>query len=195
MKIGREVIWVHSFGERFTDPADGRPLGAPRMPVGERPTIPQDGAIPSSPDAMPETITYNPTATRLHVGSGHIDNVPQAVWDYEISGKRVLSQWFSYRGRDRGRPIIGDRRTPSPLGDIQPDGWLAEYTTELLNVLNVLGRLVALEPAQADLLDRICSGPTILADELKAAMAAAAGASPIRKSTRRRIAKQTELRG
>ena len=35
--------------------------------------------------------------------------------------------------------MIGDRRTPSPLGDIQPDHWLSDYTTELINVLNVLG--------------------------------------------------------
>jgi hypothetical protein len=52
-------------------------------------------------------------------------------------------------------PIIGDRRKPSPLGDIQPDHWLPEYTTELLNVLNVLAMLVELEPHQAELLDRI----------------------------------------
>jgi len=31
----------------------------------------------------------------------------------------------------------------------------------LLNLLNVLGRLVALQPAQADLLDRICAGPIL----------------------------------
>jgi hypothetical protein len=73
----------------------------------------------------------------------------------------VLTQWFSYRGRNRDRPLIGERRQPSPLGDIQPDRWLAEYTTELLNVLHVLGRLVALEPAQADLLGCICAGPTL----------------------------------
>jgi hypothetical protein len=193
VKIGREVIWLHTFGERFVDPADGRPAGAPRMPVGERPTIPRDGAIPSSADGMPETITYNPTARRLHIGSGHIDNVPQAVWDYEVSGKQVLTQWFSYRGRDRSRPMIGDRRTPSPLGDIQPDGWLAEYTTELLNVLNILGRLVALEPAQVHLLDRICAGPTIPDAELKAAIAAAPGAAVVRKSARPRTSKQMEL--
>jgi hypothetical protein len=65
---------------------------------------------------------------------------------------------FSYRGRDRSRPIIGDRRPPSPLGDIQPAGWLAEYTTELLNVLNVLGLLIKLEPKQADFLKRVCAG-------------------------------------
>jgi hypothetical protein len=47
------------------------------------------------------------------------------------------------------------------LEKIQPDGWLAEYTEDLLNLLNVLGRLVALEPRQADLLDRIMAGPPL----------------------------------
>ena len=77
------------------------------------------------------------------ISTGYIENVPAKVWAYEVSGKQVLTQWFSYRRRTRTRPIIGDRRLPSPLGDIQPSGWLAEYTTELLNVLHVLGRLVA----------------------------------------------------
>ena len=35
--------------------------------------------------------------------------------------------------------------------------------------MHVLGRLIALEPAQADLLDRICSSPLRGADELRAA--------------------------
>ena len=56
---------------------------------------------------------------------------------------------------------MGDKRPPSPLGEIQPDVWLPEYTTELLNVLRVLTRLVALEPAQADLLARIVASPTL----------------------------------
>ena len=75
------------------------------------------------------------------------------MWDYEVSGKQVLRQWFSYRKANRERPIIGDRRPPSKLGEIQPDHWLAEYTTELLNVLHVLGLLVGLEPSQATLLE------------------------------------------
>jgi hypothetical protein len=45
---------------------------------------------------------------------------------YEVSGKQVLTQWFSYRKKNRERPLIGDRRPPSKLGDIQPDHWLAE---------------------------------------------------------------------
>jgi len=137
--------------------------GAPRIPAG--------GAIPSGPDRMPDSISYEAANRRLSIGGGHIDNVPPAVWAYEVSGKQVLTQWFSYRKRNRVRPQIGDRRPPSPLGDIQPEGWLAEYTTELLNVLNVLGRLVALEPAQAGLIERICTGPTVSTAALRASLA------------------------
>ena len=163
--VGRQVVWLHTFGERFSE---GHPAGPPRV-AADGPTIPRDGAIPSHPGAMPETIAYSPEARRLHVGSGHIDNVSPAVWDYEVSGKLVLRQWFSYRGKDRGRPLIGDRRPPSPLGEIQPEGWLAEYTAELLNVLHVLTRLVALEPRQANLLRRIVEGPLLDAETLRVA--------------------------
>ena len=192
-RLGREVVWLHTFGERFADPAQGRPAAPPRLPEGERPFVPENGAIPRTADAVPEAITYDPTSRRLRVGDGHVDNVSPAVWLYEVSGKQVLTQWFSYRGRDRSRPLIGDRRPPSPLGEIGPGVWLAEYTTELLNVLNVLGRLVALEPRQADLLARICAGPILSADALKAAMAAAPPAPPRRKAGRKRAADQGDF--
>jgi Type ISP C-terminal specificity domain len=112
---------------------------------------------------------YDPTARRLKVGKGYVENVTPEMWAYEVSGKRVLWNWFSYRRGDRSRPIIGDRRPPSPLDGIQPDRWLPEYTTDLLDLLHVLGRLIALEPAQAALLDRICAGPLQSAEELAAA--------------------------
>lgn len=104
---------------------------------------------------------YDESGKRLLVGDGFIDDVPPAVWRYEVSGKRVLTQWFSYRKKNRERPIIGDRRPPSRLGEIQPDHWLSEYTTELLNVVHVLALLVDLEPDQARLLEAICEGPTL----------------------------------
>jgi hypothetical protein len=195
VRLGRRVIWLHSFGERFVDASEGRAAGAPRLPAAERPTIPEDGAIPTDPASMPDTIRYDAATRRLHVGQGHVNNVPPAVWAYEVSGKQVLTQWFSYRGRDRSRPIIGDRRKPSPLGDIQPPGWLPEYTAELLNVLNVLGGLVALEAAQADLLERICNGPTLPASALQAAVPADATKAPAARRGRRRVAAQGDLLG
>jgi hypothetical protein len=144
---------------------------------------------------MPDTISYDPKVRRLNVGSGYIENVSPEVWGYEVSGKQVLTQWFSYRQRDRSRPIIGDRRPPSPLSNFQPAGWLAEYTTDLMNVLNVLGLLVKLEPKQAHLLNRICAGPTITDADLKAAIAKTHPAQGPRKAIRRRTERQEELLG
>ena len=167
--LGEEVIWLHTFGERYADPSNGRPAAAPRLPKGKGPLIPRDGAIPSDPERMPARIDYDAGKRRLLVGEGFIDNVPPEVWQYEVSGKQVLVHWFSYRKKDRTRAVIGERRPPSPLEKIQPDCWLAEYTTELLNVLHVLGRLVPLEDRQADLLTRICDSPLISADTLRTA--------------------------
>jgi len=123
----------------------------------------------------PTSHTAGRAATKRYqfVGTGFIDGVPPAVWAYEVSGKRVLTQWFSYRKKHRERPIIGDRRPPSKLGEVQPDRWLADYTTELLNLLHVLGRIVEMEPAQAKLLGQIYAAPTLAAAALRAAGALA----------------------
>ena len=167
--VGRMLIWLHTFGERMVDPDYDRPAQPPRLPVERRPAIPKAGAISQVPEDMPDTLGYDAGKHRLLVGHGFIDNVTPAMWAYKVSGKQVLTQWFSYRRRNRERPIIGDRRKPSALGDIQPDHWLPEYTTELLNVLNVLGLLIDLEPQQAELLEQVCSGSLISAKDLKEA--------------------------
>jgi hypothetical protein len=191
--LGREVIWLHTFGERFADPKAGRTANPPRLLNVARPTVPREGVIPSEPERMPDTIAYDDTAHRLGVGAGHVENVTSAVWTYEVSGKQVLTQWFSYRGRNRSRPLIGDRRPPSPLGEIQPRSWLPEYTSELLNVLNVLGRLVELEPRQADLLQRICDSPTLARETLAESTETAVAARSKRRSARRGSGRQDVL--
>ena len=168
VEIGREVIWLHSFGERLVDAAAGRPKGPPRMREGYGPMIPRDGGIPTSPRKFPDRISYDGTLHRLTVGEGFIDNVPPATWEYEVSGKQVLSQWFSSRRLDRSRPIIGNRRTPSELDKVQIESWPVEYTTELMNVIHVLGRLVDLESSQSDLLDRVCDSELLDAEDLRA---------------------------
>jgi hypothetical protein len=161
--LGREVIWLHSFGKSF---ADGRPAGPPRLPPGRRPEVLAGQGIPSTPEGFPDSIDYDAGQQQLKIGTGRIGPVPPAVWAYQVSGKQVLRQWFSYRKKNRERPQIGDRRPPSPLGDIQPDHWLPEYTEELLNVLNILGLLVDLEPRQADLLKRVVDGPLVTPEKL-----------------------------
>jgi hypothetical protein len=122
--LGREVLWVHCFGERFADPAAHRPKHAPRLPKGSAPYIPTGGAIPTAPEPLPNTMDYDPATRRLKVGKGYVENVTPEMWAYEVSGKLVLWHWFSYRRRDRSRPIIGDRRPPSPLDSVHlMAGW------------------------------------------------------------------------
>lgn len=159
-ELGRKVIRLHTFGERFANEDPPRP---PRV-AKDGPVIPKDGAIPSTPEGFPDSLEYDAAKQRLLVGSGFIDNVPPAVWAYDVSGKQVLRQWFSYRKKNRERPQIGDRRPPSPLGDIKPDHWLPEYTSELINVINVLTLLVELEPEQDAVLQAVCDGPLIVLD-------------------------------
>jgi hypothetical protein len=112
-------------------------------------------------------MNFEPAARRLRIGKGVVENVTPEMWAYEVSGKQVLWHWFSYRRRDRSRPVIGDKRPPSPLDSIKPDGWLAEYTSDLIDLLHVLGRLIALEPAQADLLNRICASTLLSVETLR----------------------------
>jgi hypothetical protein len=165
--LGQEVIWLHCYGERLFDTAAGRPKQSPRLAKTAAPFIPESGAIPSAPKPLPDTMDYDASKRRLRIGKGYVENVSPEMWAYEVSGKQVVWQWFSYRRRDRSRPIIGDRRPPSPLDQIQPEGWLAEYTSDLLDLLHVLGRLIALEPTQASLLDRICAGALLEVENLR----------------------------
>ena len=164
VELGREVVWLHTFGERF---GEGRPPGPPRVDKDE-PTIPGGGALPGELANMPHELEYAAASRRLKIGAGFVANVSPEVWTYEVSGKNVLNQWWSYRRQDRSKPPMGDRRPHSKLSEIQPTIWPAEYTTELLALLRVLTRLVALEPRQADLLTRIVDGPTIDSDTLSA---------------------------
>ena len=135
--LGRAVIWLHTFGERMADPEQGRPAQPPRLAAKKRPSIPRDGAISRISDAMPNSIDYDEHTQRLLIGTGYVENVPPAVWCYEVSGKRVLLHWFSYRKRDRTRPIIGallrgsktDPQRPLPTDPLTTDSVRRRPTT------------------------------------------------------------------
>jgi len=156
--LGRRVLWLHTFGDRFIDAADGRPAGPPRLSPPRRPAVTQ--AIPDTEAAMPETIAYNPASALLSVGEGRITPVEPTAWTYEISGMRVVKRWFDRRKK---RP---EGRRSSPLDDLVAGTWSPEWTTELLELLNVLTLLADLEPAQAALLEQIADGPLVSVTDL-----------------------------
>jgi len=159
VKLGREVLWLHTYGERYIDQAADRPQAPPRLRDDHRPKV--VATIPDIESDMPEDISYDSWTSTLHVGQGRIAPVAPQVWVYEVCGRKVVKRWFDYRKRNPSG------RRSSALNDINPTRWPPEYTTELLNLLNVLGRLVELEPDQASLLNLIWEAPLITIEDLE----------------------------
>ncbi|MDP8978693.1 MAG: hypothetical protein M3N17_09020 [Actinomycetota bacterium] len=169
---GRRVVWLHTYGQRFADPAAGRPARPPKLPADRRPKVRE--AIPDTPEGMPDEIAYDPHTQQLRVGVGVVAPVPPGVWEYEVSGMRVVRKWFGYRKRDP------EGRRSSPLDEVNAAWWEPEFTTELLELLNVLALLVDLEPTQQDLLDRVLAAPLVTVGDLEAA-----GVLPVDSAARR----------
>jgi len=153
--LGRQVLWLHTHGERFFDDAAARPKAT--IPMGQARIT---KAIPIEEAGMPNEYSYDSGSHILRVGDGQFAPVAPEVWGYAVSGMKVVSKWLGYRMRDpRGRKS-------SALEDIVTRPWPAEWTSELLQLLWMLERIVALEPTQADILEEIAIGQLVTVDEL-----------------------------
>jgi predicted helicase len=147
--IGRRLIYLHSYGERF---AKGQtwPHGRARCTK----------AI--STEGLPEKFTYDEATQTLHVGDGLFKPVALAVWEFEVSGLKALQSWLGYRMKNR------KGKKSSPLDDITPTSWPPEFTSELLRLLHLLEETVETYPQQATLLGEIIKGALLTADQLGA---------------------------
>jgi len=157
--LGRQDLWLHTYGQRFTEPTEGRSFGAPKLPQDRRPKVLV--TITDTPGSMPDAISYDDDTRTLHVGDGRIGPVSPEAWAYETSGMKIIRKWFGYRKKNPAG------RRSSPLDDINAERWPARYTTELLELLNVLEMCADIEPRQADVLERICAGPLITVADLR----------------------------
>ena len=75
----------------------------------------------------------------LMIGDGEIGPVPRQVWDYSVSGYRVLPSWV----RRRVQPTVRGR---SALDRIGPDRWTGALTRELLELVWLLEKTLAMAP-------------------------------------------------
>lgn len=137
--LGGELLWLHTWGERF---ADGRSLPAARA-----------AEITPVAGAYPEKFRWDPPARTLVVGSGSFGPVEREIWEFEVSGLKVLQSWLGYRMK------AGKGKKSSPLDDIRPDRWT--FTPELLTLLAILEQTIALTPKAAALLERVVSGALV----------------------------------
>ena len=144
-ELGRDLLWWHTWGERFT------PEGQSRLPEGQAKEVrPVQG--------MPDDYSYDPESQTLTVGTGTFAPVSEEAWNFEVSGLRVLRSWLGYRMKNR------KGRKSSPLDDIRPTRWT--QTKELLLVLSILEHTIEATPNAATLLTQIVKGPLIPSADL-----------------------------
>jgi hypothetical protein len=152
-RAGARLLWLHTYGERYVPAGQQRghvPPGAVRCVT----PVPGDAAH------YPESFAYDNSTRTLSVGAGEFRPVAPEVYEFEVSGLKVVQSWLGYRKKN------GAGRKSSPLDDIRPERWTSQFTTELLELLWVLEATVAGYPEQAMLLEAVVSGPCLRADEL-----------------------------
>ena len=96
----------------------------------------------------------------LRVGEGEFAPVPPEVYEFEVSGLKVVQSWLKYRMKR------GGGRKSSPLDDIRPERWTSQFTTELLELLWTLEASVESFSEQARLLEAVIESDCFRADEL-----------------------------
>jgi hypothetical protein len=146
LALGGRLLWLHTRGARFADPAAGRGPGVPRLPGGSRPYV--RAPLPASPH--PEELDYDPGQQELRIGAGRISPVPPAAWDRTAGGVRVLQSWW-------------ERRTapgaPGSLEALRPAPWTRAGTSDLLELVSVLALLAEADDERHDLARRLSQRP------------------------------------
>jgi Type ISP C-terminal specificity domain len=92
--------------------------------------------------------SYQYTDHHLRVGDGQVGPVDPGVWEYSVSGYRVLPMWLRRRIRPRAR---------SRLDAIVPEQWTEALSRELLELIWLLEATVQLGPELDDLLEAAAS--------------------------------------
>ena len=151
-RLGRKLIWLHTYAERFRgdDRGDELPKGSAAIVKG----------VSSDPAAYPQKYGYVPAEKEITVGDGRFGPVSAKVWEFEVSGLKVVQSWLAYRMKKR------KGKKSSPLDDIRPERWTPRMSDEFVELLWVLEATLAMEPQLKDALDKAVAGPCFAASEL-----------------------------
>jgi hypothetical protein len=150
--LGSQLLWLHSFGQRFQGVGRG-----PQLP--SVPELRWSSPVTTIPQTRNE-IRYDPEACELHVGDGLINGVSSEVWSYEVNRWPVVRRWCEHR------TAPGRGKRSSELDEIRPEAWLDGWNQELIELIAVITHTVGLRASQDDLLERICGGELIDASDL-----------------------------
>jgi len=152
VSLGRRLLWLQSFVKRFC--STERPKGVVPKVEGLYWVKP----VMQIPFTMKE-VHYCKETQELHVGEGIISNVMPEVWNFEVSGFRVLDKWLGVRTQKGIGRAAG--KTATPLDLIRPTEWEDEWNDDLLNLLRVLTHTQRLAVEQKSLLEAVVAGELI----------------------------------
>ena len=127
-RLGQAALALHTFGQ---------------VPRGLARCLAEPG------EPYPRAFSYEPAGRLLRLGEGAFGPIAPEVWDYSVSGLRVLPSWLRRRVPRTGKSV---------LDGIGPREWTPSLTRELLELVWMLEASLALEPRLDALLDEIASG-------------------------------------
>ena len=147
-EYGTRLLYLHTFGERFVDADDDGsvPVGATRCTKAV------------SSENYPATFSYDQETKVLRVGDGEFSPVMPEVWDFSVSGLRIVKSWLD------NRKLKPTGKKSSFLDEIRPARW--EFTEDLLELVWVLEATITLQPLGASLLEEVCASELFCSDDL-----------------------------
>lgn len=161
--VGRELIWLHTYGSQYAEPLNGRPEG--ESAIIERYGIQCVEAVRRLPERLPDQLDYNEEDSALYVGDGVFRPVPPQVIKYDVAKRRILQRWLN----ERTQKPRHKHSTYSRLDRLTITTWNRTLTGELLALLSILAGCASMENSQQELLNDICDTPTISLSDLSRA--------------------------
>ncbi len=170
-EFGQSLIWLHTYGQRMTNKS--RKKG--KTPKGGAKC---KRAVSDKQDSYPEEYSYNESTQTLFVGNGSFGPISKEIYEFDVSGLKVVQSWLGYRMKKRSG------RKSSPLDDIRPKSWTYQFTRELLELLWVLEKTVEGYSAQIELFDKVLESELFLAEELPEVPSEMREAPKVKKKTK-----------
>ena len=152
-EFGQSLIWLHTYAQRMTNKSRKKD----KVPKG---TAKCKKAVSDEQDNYPEEYSYDESTQTLFVGDGSFGPVSKEVYEFNVSGLKVVKSWLGYRMKKRSG------KKSSPLDDIRPASWTYQFTRELLELLWVLEKTIEGYSKQIELFDKVLESKLFLADEL-----------------------------
>ena len=154
--LGARMVWLQTFGEMWLSTSKNRWHNI-------HGSIRQAKPISGSAEEYPSTFSYDEPTKTLSVGDGVFNRVAPEVFNFSISGFKVVQSWLRYRMAQRGGRARREG-SRSELDEIRPNRWT--FSDELLQFLWVVESCLELGPELTAFLVDAVDGPLVDASVL-----------------------------